>query len=226
MELVQSFTIPYPRETVWAAFHDTCGILVCLPGALLRAPADGGRLRLAMTVKLGSIAASFAGEGKMSLDDTAWRGSVSGDGVDRKSESRVKGEASFSLDGSIPGKTRVHVKVNYAIAGSMAQFSRSSLIKELAARMTDAFAANLKARLDHQATQISLLALDKQSVFLINRQHGIAVFQTGTPDATRAGAASYRRRSRSSSAEAHKSLNLGAILWKILWWRLRSAFGF
>jgi carbon monoxide dehydrogenase subunit G len=225
MELVQSFTIPYPRETVWAAFHDTCGILVCLPGALLRAPADGGRLRLAMTVKLGTIAASFAGEGKMSLDDTAWRGSVSGDGVDRKSESRVKGEASFSLDGSIPGKTRVHVKVNYAIAGSMAQFSRSSLIKELAARMTDAFAANLKARLDHQATQISLLALDKQSVFLIDRQRE-AGFQTGTPDATPAEAASYRRRSHSSSAEAHKSLNLGAILWKILWWRLRSAFGF
>jgi carbon monoxide dehydrogenase subunit G len=31
MEIFQSFTVPYPREVVWAAFHDTCGILVVCP---------------------------------------------------------------------------------------------------------------------------------------------------------------------------------------------------
>jgi carbon monoxide dehydrogenase subunit G len=226
MEIFQSFTVPYPREVVWAAFHDTCGILVCLPGALLRAPADDGRLRLAMTVKLGSIAASFTGEGKMSLDDTAWCGSISGDGVDRKSASRVQGKASFSLDGSTLGKTRVHVKVNYMIAGSMVQFSRSSLVKELAARITDVFAANLKARLDHQAAQMNILALGKHSVLLIEPARDTHGFQTGTPDTKRTEAASYRRQGHSSSAQVHTSLNLGPILWRILWWRLRIALGF
>jgi hypothetical protein len=168
-----------------------------------------------MTVKLGSIAASFTGEGKMSLDDTAWCGSLSGDGVDRK----------FSLDGSTPGKTRVHVKVIYMITGSMVQFSRSSLVKELVARITDVFAANLKARLDHQAPQMNILALGKHPVLLIEQARDRPGFRTGTPDARPTGAASYRRHGHSSSAEVHTSLNLGPVLWRILWWRLRIALG-
>jgi hypothetical protein len=166
-----------------------------------------------MTVKLGSIAASFTGEGKMSLDDTAWCGSLSGDGVDRKSASRVQ------------GKTRVHVKVIYMITGSMVQFSRSSLVKELVARITDVFAANLKARLDHQAAQMNILALGKHPVLLIEQARDRPGFRTGTPDARPTGAASYRRHGHSSSAEVHTSLNLGPVLWRILWWRLRIALG-
>src|SRR6201991_2024504 len=148
MEIEQNFTVPYPRDVVWACFRDTPGIVACLPGASLPAPPDDVRLKLAITVKLGPIVASFAGDGEMKLDDTAWRGSVIGGGVDRKSASRVKGEASFSLDDPTPRETRVDVKVDYAIAGSLAQFSRGGIVKELATRMTDAFAQNLKAKLD------------------------------------------------------------------------------
>src|ERR1700754_2015179 len=148
MEIEQNFTVPYPRDVVWACFRDTPGIVACLPGASLPAPPDDVRLKLAITVKLGPIVASFAGDGEMKLDDTAWRGSVIGGGVDRKSASRVKGEASFSLDDPTPRETRVDVKVDYAIAGSLAQFSRGGIVKELATRMTDAFAQNLKMKLD------------------------------------------------------------------------------
>src|SRR5258708_5911491 len=154
MEIEQSFTVPYPRDAVWAFFHDTPEIVTCLPGASLTAPAENGLLRLAMTVKLGPIVAAFAGDGEMKLDDAAYSGSISGGGVDRKSASRVKGVAAFALDSSTPGATRVDVKVDYTIAGSLAQFSRSGIVKELATRMTGAFADNLKMKLDQAPVQV------------------------------------------------------------------------
>ena len=40
MEIEQSFTVPYPRHAVWARFHDTPGIVACLPGASLTAPVE------------------------------------------------------------------------------------------------------------------------------------------------------------------------------------------
>jgi uncharacterized protein len=150
MEIEQSFTVAYPLDDVWTSFHDTPGIVACLPGASLTAPPENGALKLAMTVKLGPIVASFAGDGEMTLDENDKRGSVSGGGVDRKSASRVKGVAAFALHAISPGETRVDVKVDYTIAGTLAQFSRGGIVKELATRLTDAFAQNLKAKLDAQ----------------------------------------------------------------------------
>jgi len=148
MEIEQSFSVAYPLDDVWASFHDTPGIVACLPGASLAAPPDNGQLKLTMTVKLGPIVANFAGDGEMTLDEAAKRGSVSGGGVDRKSSSRVKGVAAFALHAVAPRETRVDVTVDYTIAGTLAQFSRGGIVKELATRMTDAFAQNLKVKLD------------------------------------------------------------------------------
>jgi carbon monoxide dehydrogenase subunit G len=150
MEIEQSFTVAYPLDDVWTSFHDTPGIVACLPGASLTAPPENGALKLAMTVKLGPIVASFAGDGEMTLDEHDRRGSVSGGGVDRKSASRVKGVAAFALHAISSVETRVDVKVDYTIAGTLAQFSRGGIVKELATRLTDAFAQNLKAKLDAQ----------------------------------------------------------------------------
>ena len=41
------------------------------------------------------------------------------------------------------------VQVGFALTGPLAQFSRSSIVLDIAKRMTDAFAANLRARLSH-----------------------------------------------------------------------------
>ncbi|GAB2901441.1 hypothetical protein GCM10027093_42860 [Paraburkholderia jirisanensis] len=148
MEIEQSFSVAYPLDDVWASFHDTPGIVACLPGASLAAPPDNGQLKLMMTVKLGPIVANFAGDGEMTLDEAAKCGSVSGGGVDRKSSSRVKGVAAFALHAVAPRETRVDVTVDYTIAGTLAQFSRGGIVKELATRMTEAFAQNLKVKLD------------------------------------------------------------------------------
>jgi carbon monoxide dehydrogenase subunit G len=203
MEIEQSFTVPYPRDAVWKCFHDTPGIVACLPGASLSAPPENGLLKIAMTVKLGPIVAAFAGDGEMTLVEEDYKGSVSGGGVDRKSASRVKGVAAFALDGSIAGETRVDVKVDYNIAGSLAQFSRGGIVKELATRMTEAFAANLKAKLDDDNVAQSL-----------------------PPEEPAPAAAGPVEEAPNSRANAQtQPLNLGNMFWKMLWSRLRGLFG-
>ncbi|MHB9841620.1 SRPBCC family protein [Paraburkholderia terrae] len=223
MEIEQSFTVPYPRDDVWARFHDTPGIVACLPGASLTAPVDNGMLKLAMTVKLGPIVASFAGDGEMKLDDAQYCGSITGTGVDRKSASRVKGVASFALE-EAAGETRVDVKVDYTIGGTLAQFSRSGIVKELATRMTEAFADNLKAKLDEAGTAAGSAVAQVDTTPVTP-----AVIAT-EPSAREAEAPAQAPRVESRPAarvqRVNAPLDVGNLFWKMLWSRLRGIFSF
>jgi uncharacterized protein len=223
MEIEQSFTVAYPLDDVWASFHDTPGIVACLPGASLSAPPENGALKLAMTVKLGPIAASFAGDGEMTLDEHDKRGSVSGGGVDRKSASRVKGVAAFALHQIAPGETRVDVKVDYTIAGSLAQFSRGGIVKELATRLTEAFAQNLKAKLDTQNASTAQTAQTSAPVAADVAQP-IAAAEVSAPPPPPAATKSSSTSVPPASAvmpTANAPLDLGNLFWKMLWSRIR-----
>jgi len=223
MEIEQSFAVPYPRDAVWARFHDTPGIVACLPGASLTAPVDNGMLKLAMTVKLGPIVASFAGDGEMKLDDAQYCGSITGTGVDRKSASRVKGVASFAL-AEAAGETRVDVKVDYAIGGSLAQFSRSGIVKELATRMTEAFADNLKAKLDESGAAAGNASVQADAMLTV--QDATAAQMHGHQAEAPAQAPCVESRPAARVQPANAPLNVGNLFWKMLWARLRGIFSF
>jgi len=224
MEIEQSFTVLYPRDAVWARFHDTPGIVACLPGASLTAPVENGMLKLAMTVKLGPIVASFAGDGEMKLDDAQYCGSITGTGVDRKSASRVKGVASFALEETGANETRIDVKVDYAISGSLAQFSRGGIVKELATRMTEAFADNLKAKLDEAGTVETGAAVHAELTPVVP---AVAATETAARTAdTPAQAPRIETRAAARVQPANAPLDVGNLFWKILWSRLRGLFSF
>ncbi|WP_250469807.1 SRPBCC family protein [Caballeronia sp. GAFFF2] len=215
MEIEQSFTVPYPRDAVWSHFHDTPEIVACLPGASLTAPVENGLLKLAMTVKLGPIVAAFAGDGEMKLDDAQYRGSITGAGVDRKSSSRVKGVASFLLDAVTATETRVDVKVDYSIGGSLAQFSRGGIVKELATRMTEAFAANLKSKLDEAAPVVAAA------------EPVVVEEATPEPMIERREPAARVEQQHAPAARPQKQnapLDVGNLFWKMLWSHLRGMF--
>jgi carbon monoxide dehydrogenase subunit G len=158
LEIQQSFEVPFAPDQVWRCFHDVEAIVRCLPGAALTAAPVGNSLALSMTVKLGPIVANFAGNAEMTLDEAARCGRIAGGGNDRKSGSRVKGEAAFSVHavGAQGASTRIDVRVEYSIAGSLAQFSREGIVRELAERMTAQFSINLQKNLD--ADQAALAA--------------------------------------------------------------------
>lgn len=150
MEIQQSLKVSFAPDQVWRCFHDTQAMVACLPGAALTAPPSEGKLALSMTVKLGPIIANFTGQGEMTLNDESRSGRLLGSGSDRKSGSRVKGEAAFSLHDETAGSvsTRIDIRVDYSIAGSLAQFSRGGIVRELAERMTAQFSENLRKMLD------------------------------------------------------------------------------
>ncbi|MEO8039403.1 MAG: SRPBCC family protein [Betaproteobacteria bacterium] len=147
MQLADSFTLPFPRERVWQAFQDVEQLVACLPGASLDSPPVDGALDLTFAVKLGPMLAQFGGKGEVAFEAGGYRGRVSGAGADKRSNSRVKGEASFALAAIAENATRVEVVVDYALTGSLAQFSRGSIMKELASVLTRQFSQCLEARL-------------------------------------------------------------------------------
>jgi hypothetical protein len=138
----------------------------------------------------------------------------------------VKGEAAFSLDETTPGETRVDVKVDYSIAGSLAQFSRGGIVKELATRMTEAFAANLKAKLDQAAIEAPVVAselnAEAEAVAAVGAADPLMV-NGPTPDpGTAAPAAAHSPQPVQQRVNA--PLNLGNMFWRILWSRVRGLF--
>lgn len=153
MQLEQSFRIAAPVDVVWQAFHDVELLVDCLPGASINTAAtatEEGAIPLLFKVKLGPIAAGFAGQGKFELNEVARSGAITGTAVDARSNSRVKGEARFAVT-EVDGGTDVLVKVDHTITGSLAQFSREGIVRALAEQLTKQFSHNLQARLPSAA---------------------------------------------------------------------------
>ena len=160
MELETGFTVPFPRDVVWKAFKDVAGLVACMPGASLRsAPApraDGLDLDLGFAVKLGPIAANFAGRGSVAYNDQSYLGALSGTGSDQRTNSRVKGSGNFVLSEIGGGaQTNVDVKIDYSLTGALAQFSRGGIVKEIANQLTAQFAQNLRNRLSDASAAAS-----------------------------------------------------------------------
>ena len=146
MQLEQQFLLTPPPAVAWPAFSDVALLVGCLPGASLTGESDAGQWPMRFDVRLGPVAASFAGQGRLVRDETTHTGRFEGQASDRRTGSRVKGSAAFAL-APHDGGTRVTVQVEYALTGALAQVGRAGIVRELAAALTAQFAANLQARL-------------------------------------------------------------------------------
>lgn len=146
MQLEQDFVLAMPPEQAWAAFQQVELLVECLPGAALTGPVADGALPLRFDVKLGPIAASFTGSGQVHYDEATRSGRFEGAAADKRTLSRVKGAADFTVTG-VPEGTQVAVRVDYQITGALAQFGRTGIVRELASALTAQFAGNLAQRL-------------------------------------------------------------------------------
>jgi carbon-monoxide dehydrogenase small subunit len=147
IEIRQSLVIERPPQDVWSFLSDVERVVPCLPGAALTS-VEGDRLRGRVAIKLGPIAAAFNGEARIIRDDAARHGTILGAGWDRLSGSRANAEIEYALTPERAGTAaRIDITVRALLIGALAQFGRSGIVDDLAARLGDMFARNLERRL-------------------------------------------------------------------------------
>jgi len=138
-----SFVIHLPPARVWTAFRDLPLLAACLPGAELQEH-DENSVKGQIKVKLGPITASFFGAAAIERDEKTLSGRIRGGGSDQRSGSRTRGELTYQLVPQYGGETtKVLIKIDYVLQGSLAQFSRTGIAQEMGRVLVAQFADNL-----------------------------------------------------------------------------------
>jgi carbon-monoxide dehydrogenase small subunit len=149
----QKFVVNYPRQQVWEMFGRVRDVAACLPGASLTGEPTPEHVEGQIRVKVGPIAAEFRGQAEIERDESSYSGKITGAGNAIRSNSTTRGVISYRLlpvgDGQ---STEVALTIGYTLTGMLAQFGRPSIVQDVAARLTAAFAQNLEARLGGRAT--------------------------------------------------------------------------
>jgi len=147
--LRQSFRVDHRRDDVWAFFGRLPDVTTCLPGtSLIGAPTDD-HVQPRMRVRVGPIVAEFEGVADAVRDHSNHSGTIRGSARDTRSGSVTRGVIRYVLlEEKGATATRVDLEVGYTLTGPLAQFGRSTIVEEIAGRMTETFARNLQARLD------------------------------------------------------------------------------
>ncbi|UKJ77627.1 SRPBCC family protein [Azospirillum brasilense] len=193
--MTQTLAVNFPRARVWPLLGDVEQVIACMPGASLTKPREGDRIFGQMRVKLGPIAAAFAGEGTLTMDEVTHTGVIHGQGTDPKNNSRAKADVTFAVLEEGPG-TRIDLTVDFTLTGVLAQFSRGAIVQEIANRLTAEFARNLEAKLAATAPVAEVAASSEAVV-------------APTPE---------------PASEPVKELNAGNLLWSMVKDWLRKLF--
>lgn len=173
--LQQSFRVDHGRDKVWDFFGRMGAVATCLPGtSLLREP-TADHIEPRIRIKAGPIVAEFEGVADVVRIAANHTGIIRGYANDTRSSSTVRGEIRYVLVEDKNGAaTQVEVELGFTLTGPLAQFSRSSLVQDIARRMTGAFAQNLQACLTRDdggagaepAIRVPAAELDAGALFL------------------------------------------------------------
>ncbi|WP_022723132.1 2Fe-2S iron-sulfur cluster-binding protein [Rhodopseudomonas sp. B29] len=163
----QSFEVEHPPREVAALFTDVAAVASCLPGVVLSSD-DPANITGEIRVQVGPIAAQFAGVARLERADDGLSGRIIGGGQDRRSRSATQGEIRYQLMPLAGGDaTRVELTIGYTLTGLLAQVGRSGLVRDLARRLVDEFAANLSRKLSGQPSAPGAAARELDGLALL-----------------------------------------------------------
>ena len=146
--LNESFVVDFPRPQVWEFFGRPGEVATCLPGTSVIGTPTDDRIETRLRVRAGPIVAEFEGAADVTRDPVDWSGTIRGNAHDARSRSATRGDIRYRLHEEKHGAaTRVDIEIGFTLTGPLAQFSRSTLLRDIARRMTEKFASNLQARL-------------------------------------------------------------------------------
>jgi uncharacterized protein len=149
LEFDNSFEVPLPPAEAWTVLMDIRRIAPCMPGAELTEIVDDKNYKGKVAVRLGPVALAFAGVVRFEEIDNANRTArVKAQGTDTKGRGGANAVASFRIEATPAGGSKVLVHTDLNLSGSVAQYGRGvGMIQTTAAQIMNQFASNLKAQI-------------------------------------------------------------------------------
>jgi carbon monoxide dehydrogenase subunit G len=153
MEFENSFEVPLPPQEAWKVLLDIERIAPCMPGAELTEVVDKETYKGKVSVRLGPVALTFAGQAKFEEIDTAGqKARVRARGNDAKGRGGANALVEFRLEPTAGG-TKVIVHTDLTLSGAVAQYGRGvAMVRDLAGQLIGQFATALKAQLGTHET--------------------------------------------------------------------------
>jgi carbon monoxide dehydrogenase subunit G len=143
MELTSSRTVPASVEATWAALNDPEVLKVCIPGCESIERVSDTEFRVAMTARVGPVAAKFSG--RIVLADLvapqSYRMTFEGQGG---AAGFARGEARVALSAQ-GADTRIDYSASAQVGGKLAQIG-SRLVDGAAAKVAEDFFARFVER--------------------------------------------------------------------------------
>jgi uncharacterized protein len=147
MVITTRFDLGVPVDTAWAYLLDVQKIAHCVPGASLTEVIDDRTYGGKIEVKLGPIAVGYKGRITLeSVDPASHTVRIKGQG----NEDRGRGGATATMTAQLEADgdvTHVVMNTDLAVSGIVAQFGRSTVMQEVAQRMTQRFAGCVEQQL-------------------------------------------------------------------------------
>ena len=146
MDLKHEFEIPTNLEHAWQVLLDVPRIAPCLPGAELTEIVDEHNFKGLAAIKVGPVALKFAGQAELAeVDDANHSAVIKAKGADNKGRGQAQANVVFQLSSAGDNATRVDVKTDLNLTGTVAQYGRASgLIDEIANQLIAQFVSNLE----------------------------------------------------------------------------------
>ena len=145
MKFENSFDISLPPAEAWPVLMDVERITPCMPGATLTELVDDKTFKGTVSVRLGPVALTFAGEASFEdVDDTTHTANVTAQGRDPKGRGGANATVAFRLEPSDTG-SRVLIETDLTLSGSVAQYGRGvGMIQSVASQLIGQFAKALE----------------------------------------------------------------------------------
>lgn len=149
MEFENSFKVQVPVDEAWAILTDVERIAPCMPGAELTEVIDENSFKGKVSVRLGPVALTFAGDARFEdRDDAGHSARVKAQGRDAKGRGGANANVDFRLVPAEDGTTDVQIRTDLQLSGAVAQYGRGvGMIKDVAGQLIDRFAEALHAQI-------------------------------------------------------------------------------
>ncbi len=146
MDMTGERLIQAPKKAVWDALNNPDVLKAAIPGCETVEKLSDTDLKATAAVKIGPIAAKFAGKVTLSDLDPPNGYKISGEGQGGVA-GFAKGNATVKLEDADAGATRMIYTVNAQVGGKMAQLG-ARLIDATAKNMADQFFERFAAQLE------------------------------------------------------------------------------